>query len=145
MAYEIHVCNATGPGNSVLVPLAIDEKSLESGDLYPIALPAVKKRTKMFSLQSFRILSMFYASLMLSILYIAELFHHHRDFIHAHKHPCHDMIKSSLFKKPGRKSRFLKFLANFIPSSKVKLDEIHGLQQSDTMPQKFTSMKVFTK
>ena len=35
---------------------------------------------------------------------VAEVFHHHRDF--AHTNTLVMMIKSSLFKKPGRKSRF---------------------------------------
>ena len=34
------------------------------------------------------------------------------------------MIKSSLFKKPGRKSRFLKFLGEFISSADVKLPPV---------------------
>lgn len=34
------------------------------------------------------------------------------------------MIKSSLFKKPGRKSRLLKFLADFIVSADVKLPPV---------------------
>ena len=34
------------------------------------------------------------------------------------------MIKSSLFKKPGRKCRFLKYLSDFIPSTDVKLPPV---------------------
>ena len=51
----------------------------------------------------------------------SEVFHHHTDFKHTS-----DLIaiKSSLFKKPGRKSRFLKFLADFIASSDVKLPPV---------------------
>ena len=53
---------------------------------------------------------------------VAEVFHHHRDF----SHTCDlvTMIKSSLFKKPGRKSRFLKFLGEFISSADVKLPPV---------------------
>ena len=50
---------------------------------------------------------------------VAEVFHHHRDFTHTNNLIM--MIQCSLFKKPGRKSRFLKFFADYIPSSEVKL------------------------
>ena len=52
----------------------------------------------------------------------SEVFHHHTDF--KHTSDLIAMIKSSLFKKPGRKSRFLKFLADFIASSDVKLPPV---------------------
>ena len=52
----------------------------------------------------------------------AEVFHHYPDF----SHMCDlvTMIKSSLYKKPGRKSRLLQFLADFISSTDVKLRPI---------------------
>ena len=49
----------------------------------------------------------------------AEIFHHFPDF--KHTSDLITMIKSSLFKKPGRKSRFLTYLGDYIPSSEVKL------------------------
>lgn len=52
----------------------------------------------------------------------AEVFHHHADF--QHTSDLIAMIKSSLFKKPGRKSRLLKFLADFIASADVKLPPV---------------------
>ena len=53
---------------------------------------------------------------------VAEVFRHHRDF----SHTCDlvTMIKSSLLKKPGRKSRFLKFHGEFISSADVKLPPV---------------------
>ena len=52
----------------------------------------------------------------------AEVFHHYPDF----SHMCDlvTMIKSSLYKKPGRKSRLLQFLADFISSTDVKLPPV---------------------
>ena len=50
---------------------------------------------------------------------VAEVFHHHHHFTHTNNLVM--MIKSSLFKKPAKKSRFLKFLGDYIPSSEVKL------------------------
>ena len=49
----------------------------------------------------------------------AEVFHHHCVFMHT----CDlvTMIKSSLFKKLGRKSRSFKYLSDFISSTDVKL------------------------
>ena len=52
----------------------------------------------------------------------AEVFHHHRDF--AHTSDMVAMVKSSLFKKPGRKSRYLKYSNDFIASSEVKLPPV---------------------
>ena len=52
----------------------------------------------------------------------AEVFHHHTDFQHTSDFIA--MIKSSLFKKPGRKSPLLKFLADFIASADVKLPSV---------------------
>ena len=49
----------------------------------------------------------------------AEVFHQYSDFKHTSNMIA--MIKSSLFKKPSRKSRYLKYLNGFIASSKVKL------------------------
>ena len=50
---------------------------------------------------------------------LTEVFHHHSDF----KYTA-DLILSSLFKKPGRKSRFLKFLADYIATSEVKFPPV---------------------
>ena len=52
----------------------------------------------------------------------AEIFHHHADF--RHTSDLIAMVKSSLFKKPGRKSRLLKFLAEFIAGADVKLPPV---------------------
>ena len=52
----------------------------------------------------------------------AEVFHHHRDF--AHTSDMVAMVKSSLFKKPGRMSRYLKYLNDSIASSEVKLPPV---------------------
>ena len=49
----------------------------------------------------------------------AKVFHHHADF--QHTSDLIAMVKSSLFKKPERKSRLLKFVAEFIASADVKL------------------------
>ena len=49
----------------------------------------------------------------------AEAFHHYSDFKHTSDMIA--MIKSSLFKKPNRKSRYLKYLNDFITMSEVKL------------------------
>ena len=49
----------------------------------------------------------------------AEIFHNFPDF--KHTSDLIAMIKSSLFKKMGRKSRFLTYLSEYIPSSEVKL------------------------
>ena len=49
----------------------------------------------------------------------AEIFHHFPDF--KHTSDLIAMIKSSFFKKPGRKSRLLTYLSDYIPSSEVKL------------------------
>jgi hypothetical protein len=53
---------------------------------------------------------------------VSEVFHHHSDF--KHTSDLIAMIKSSLFKKPGRKSRFSNFLADYIASSEVKLTPV---------------------
>ena len=52
----------------------------------------------------------------------SEVFHHHTDFKHTSNLIA--MIKSSLFKKPGRKRRLLEFLADFIATSEVKLPPV---------------------
>ena len=52
----------------------------------------------------------------------AEIFRHYVEF--SHTSDLITMIKSSLFKKPGRKCRFLKYLGDFIPSSDVKLPPV---------------------
>ena len=52
----------------------------------------------------------------------AEVFHHYGEF--QHTSDLISMIKSSLFKKPGRKSRYLAFLRDCIPSSEVKLPPV---------------------
>ena len=52
----------------------------------------------------------------------SEVFHHHTDFKHISDLIA--MIKSSLFKKPGRKRRLLEFLADFIATSEVKLPPV---------------------
>ena len=52
----------------------------------------------------------------------AEVFHHHSDF--SHTSDLITMIKSSLFKKPGRKSRLLKYMSDFISSAEVKLPPV---------------------
>ena len=52
----------------------------------------------------------------------AEIFRHHVEF--SHTSDLITMIKSFLFKKPGRKCRFLKYLSDFIPSSDVKLPPV---------------------
>ena len=53
---------------------------------------------------------------------VAEVVHHHADF--QHTSTLIAMIKSSLYKKLGRKDRFLKLLADFIVSSDVKLPPV---------------------
>ena len=53
---------------------------------------------------------------------MVEIFHHHADFCHTSALIA--MVKSSLFKKPGRKNRLLKFLADFIASTDVKLPPV---------------------
>ena len=55
---------------------------------------------------------------------VSEVFHHHSDF--KYTSDLISMIKSSLFKKPGRKSRFLKFLGDYIAASELKLHGIHS-------------------
>ena len=50
---------------------------------------------------------------------VSEIFHHHSCF--SHTADIISMIKSALFKKPGRKALFLEFLSNCIPASEVKL------------------------
>ena len=52
----------------------------------------------------------------------SEVFPHRTDF--KHTSDLIAMIKSSFFKKPGKKSRLLKFLADFIASSDVKLPPV---------------------
>ena len=52
----------------------------------------------------------------------SELFRHHNDFKHASDLIA--LVKSSLFKKPGRKNRFIQFLADFIASADVKLPPV---------------------
>ena len=52
----------------------------------------------------------------------AEIFQKSPDF--GYTADLISMIKSSLFKKPGRKSRFLKFLSQYIPKSDVKLPPV---------------------
>ena len=52
----------------------------------------------------------------------AEIFHHHGDF--SHTASLIAMIKSSLFKKPGRKSRLLKYMGDSISSTEVKLPPV---------------------
>ena len=53
---------------------------------------------------------------------VSEVYHHHSDF--KYTADLISMIKSSLFKKPGRKSRFLKFLGDYIATSAVKLPPV---------------------
>ena len=53
---------------------------------------------------------------------VSEVYHHHPDF--KYTADLISMIKSSLFKKPGRKSRFLKFLGDYIATSEVKLPPV---------------------
>ena len=50
---------------------------------------------------------------------VAEVFYHHNAF--SHTSDLITMIKSSLFKKPGRKSRLLKYMSDYISSDDVKL------------------------
>ena len=52
----------------------------------------------------------------------ADVFQKHKEFTHL----CTlvTMIKSSLFKKPGRKSRYLKYLSDFIAAGDVKLPPV---------------------
>ena len=52
----------------------------------------------------------------------SEVFRHHDDFKHASDLIA--LVKSSLFKKPGRKNRFIQFLADFIASADVKLPPV---------------------
>ena len=49
----------------------------------------------------------------------SEVFRQHSYFQHTAE--LISWIKSSLFKKPGRKARFLKFLSDYIPASEAKL------------------------
>ena len=49
----------------------------------------------------------------------SEVFRHHSYFQHTAE--LISWIKSSLFKKPGRKACFLKFLSDYIPPSEAKL------------------------
>ena len=48
-----------------------------------------------------------------------EIFHHHKDFNHTSDLIM--MITSSLFKKPGRKSRLLKYMNDFVSKDDIKL------------------------
>ena len=52
----------------------------------------------------------------------SEVFRHHDDFKHASDLIA--LVKSSLFKKPRRKNRFIQFLADFIASADVKLPPV---------------------
>ena len=52
----------------------------------------------------------------------AEIFHHYKDFSHTAN--LITMIKSSLFKKPGRKSRLLKYVSEFLSKDDVKLPPV---------------------
>ena len=52
----------------------------------------------------------------------AEVFQHFSDFKHTADLVA--MIKSSMFKKPGRKRRYLTYLSDFIASSEVKLPPV---------------------
>ena len=52
----------------------------------------------------------------------AEVFHHHGAFKHTADLVA--MIKSSLFKKPGRKSRYLAYLSEYIATADVKLPPV---------------------
>ena len=52
---------------------------------------------------------------------LAEIFHHHGDFSHTAN--LITMIKSSLLKKPGRKSRLLKYMGDYISCTEVKLPQ----------------------
>lgn len=52
----------------------------------------------------------------------AEVFRHHSYL--KHTADLIAMIKSAFYKKPGRKSRYLKFLDDFLPKSEVKLPPV---------------------
>jgi hypothetical protein len=52
----------------------------------------------------------------------ADVFQMHREFTHLCTLVA--MIKSSLFKKPGRKSGYLKYIGEFIPPEDVKLPPV---------------------
>ena len=51
-----------------------------------------------------------------------ECFHNWADFTHTAT--LVTMVKSAFFKKPGRKSRYLDYLAEFLPSEQVKLPPV---------------------
>ena len=52
----------------------------------------------------------------------AEVIHHHKDFTHTSNLIA--MIKSSLYKKAGRKSRLLEYMSNYISHDAVKLPPV---------------------
>ena len=52
----------------------------------------------------------------------AEVFHHHSMF--QFTADLISMMKSAFYKKPGRKSRFIKFLNDFLPAAEVKLPPV---------------------
>ena len=72
----------------------------------------------------------------------AEIFHHYKDFSYTAN--LITMIKSSHFKKPGRKSRLLKYMSEFVSKDDVKLppvpvsDGILGLKLPFIMLQEYT-------
>lgn len=47
----------------------------------------------------------------------AEVFHQYKDF--SHTYDLIRMIKSSLYKKPDRKCRLLKYMGDFVPDVKL--------------------------
>ena len=51
-----------------------------------------------------------------------ECFQHWADF--SHTATLVTMVKSSFFKKPGRKSQYLAYLAEFLPSEKVRIPPV---------------------
>lgn len=74
--------------------------------------------------------------------------HHHSDF--SRTSDLIMMIKSSLFKKPGRKNRFLKYLGDFIASADIKLPPVPVSSRWNSwfeciMLQEYTCMKAFTR